>query len=74
MRIIGHKHGFRIGSGRTVKCGQRLKNLNVEAAYKFITLGRNNILKEAQYRIFCDHNRNLLEKSFTWKIIWVAKS
>ena len=74
MRLNGRKHGFRIGSGRTIKCAQRLKNLNVSAYGKFIAHGVNNIVRDALEKIWCDHNRNLLEKKLTSKIIWVPKS
>ena len=52
MRLIGRKHGFRIGSGRTVKAGLKLKNLNVET-YKEIARGNmsfdEELLEEAQW-------------------------
>ena len=47
MRLIGRKHGFRIGSGRTVKAGLKLHNLNVET-YKEIAGTNNDLLDKAQ--------------------------
>ena len=47
MRLIGRKHGFRIGSGRTVKHGFRLKNLNAEDYKKHFGLA-TELIDQAQ--------------------------
>ena len=60
MKLIGRKHGFRIGSGRTVRHGFRLTNLNVEAYKKFFGTA-SQLLEQAQVQIFVEHNQNTFE-------------
>ena len=60
MKLIGRKHGFRIGSGRTVRRGFRLANLNVEAYKKFFGTA-SQLLEQAQVQIFVEHNQNTFE-------------
>ena len=61
MKLNGRKHGFRIGSGRTVKHGLRLKTLNVDA-YRWQFFGAaSQLLDEAQVQIFVEHNQGTFD-------------
>ena len=61
MRIEGKKHGFHIGSGRTVKCALRISNLNVEAGNRINSLYDYRELYSGEEQIIAKNNPNTHE-------------